>query len=170
MALKPLSSKARPLPRSKRIDPPGLPMPTDPRTWAPSRRRLYGPRWFASPRPPLTEDQHAAIHFAARAVIREVMLTLQPVRRFPEKRWHDWLCRRAECYARLNKQLRPRLLGPQDREWLRVYMRNWLYAALRRTSPHLADCLPPEMWAGANPLDHGVVAWRRWRLKPLRAA
>jgi|GEM_PF-3370133 len=163
------SSKAPPLPRPKRTDPPGLPLPTDPRTWAPWRRRLHGSRWFASPRPPLTEDQHSVVHFAARAVVREVMLTLA-LRRFPEKRWHDWLCRRAECYARLSRRLRPRLLGEHDREWLRLYMRHWLYAALRRTSPHLADCLPPEMWAGANPLEHGVVAWRRWRLKPLRAA
>lgn len=160
---------ARNLPLSKRTDPPGLPLPTDPRTWEPWRRRAYGDRWFATPRAPLTEDQRFAVHFAARAVVREVMLALE-LGRFPQKRWHDWLCRRAECFARLSKKLRPRLLGPHDREWLRVYMRNWLFSALRRTGHPLADCLPPEMWSGANPLDPGVVAWRRWRLKPRRAA
>lgn len=85
------------------------------------------------------------------------------LRRFPRARWIDWLCRRAECYARLSKKLRPRLTGPHDREWLRIYMRNWLYTALRRTQPHLADCLPPEMWSGASPLAHGIVTWRAWR-------
>jgi hypothetical protein len=117
----------------------------------------------------LTEDQRSAVHFAARAVVREVMLALKR-RRFPEKRWRDWLCRRAECYARLSKKLRPRLLGAHDREWLRVYLRNWLYTALRRTDPWLADCHPPEMWAGASPLDHASPVWREWRKKKLRPA
>ena len=163
MALKPLSSKA-PIPRAKRTDPPGLPLPTDPRTWTPGRRRIYGDRWFAAPRPPLNEDQRSAVHFAARAVVREVMLALG-LRRFPEQRWQDWLGRRAEAYARLSKRLRPRLTGEHDREWLRVYMRNWLYAGLRRTDPPLAECLPPEMWNGASPLEHAGAPWRVWRLK-----
>ena len=157
------------LPRPKRTDPPGLPLPTDPRTWEPWRRRTYGTRFFAAPRPPLTEDQRSAVYFAARAVVRETMRALG-LGRFPEQRWHDWLCRRAEAFARLSPRLRPRLLGPHDREWLRVYMRNWLYGGLRRTDPFLAECLPPEMGDGASPLDHPRAPWREWRLPRLQGA
>ncbi len=106
--------------------PPGLPLPSDPRTWPAWKRALRAHRWFLTPGPPFNEDQQAYAHFAARAVVRGVMLAFD-LRRFPEKRWIDWLCRRAEAYARLSRRLRPRLTGPHDREWLRVYMRNWLY-------------------------------------------
>lgn len=75
--------------------------------------------------------------------------------RFPEKRWQDWLCRRAEAYARVSRRLRPRFTGGRDREWLRVYMRHWLYCGLHRTRSPLAGRLSPDMWCGVSPLASG---------------
>lgn len=133
-------------------------MPTDPRTWPAWKRALRAHRWFLMPRPPFNEEQQAYAHFAARAVVREVMRAFD-LRRFPEKRWMDWLCRRAEAYARLSRRLRPRLTGPHDREWLRVYMRYWLFCGLRRSDYALGRRLPPDMWSGHSPLTHGPAPW-----------
>jgi hypothetical protein len=121
-------------------------MPTDPRA-----RPVYL-RSFARPQPPFTEDQAAYCRVAAEAVVNEVQ-TVAREARFPRQRWLDWLCRRTEAYYRTSRGLRERFSGPHDREWLRVYQRHWLFAALCQTNARYRRLLPPEMWGGHAPLD-----------------
>jgi len=134
------------LPPARRTDPPGLPMPTDPRT------RPVWRRSFARPQPPFTENQAAYCRIAAEAVVNEVQAVTREAR-FPRQRWIDWLCRRTEAYYRTSRGLRTRFSGPHDREWMRVYQRHWLHTALLRTNFKYRRLLPPEMWAGHLPLD-----------------
>ena len=142
------SSKARetPLPPSRPTDPPGLPMPTDPRT-----RPVYR-RSFPRPQPPFDDFQATLCWNAAEAVVDEVQAVTRE-RRFARQRWMDWLCRRTEAYFRTSRRIRTRLIGPHDRHWFRVYQRHWLHTALLRTRGRYRQLLPPEMWGGHSPLD-----------------
>ena len=134
-----------PLPSARRSDPPGLPLPTDPRT------RPVWRRSFARPQPPFTDFQASLCHNAAEAVVNEVQAVTHE-RRFSRQRWIDWLCRRTEAYYRTSRGLRERFSGPHDREWFRVYQRHWLHTALLRTNFKYRRLLPPEMWGGHSPL------------------
>ena len=148
-----------PLPRAKRTDPAGLPLPADPRTWPEWRQRLRAHRVYLRPRPPFTEDEFVYCWNAADCVVLEVIWALN-LRRFPRKQWIDWLCRRAEAFYRVKRRMRARFRGPCDREWLRVYMRNWLFTALRQNDYRIGCRLPPEMWAGHSPfVPSRASAW-----------
>lgn len=134
-------------------------MPTDPRT-RPAWRRS-----FARPQAPFTPDQATYCWNAAEAVVDEVQAVTRE-RGFPRRRWIDWLFRRTEAYFRTSRALRARFSGPQDREWLRVYQRHWLFAALLQTNFKYRRLLPPEMWSGHSPCECPVtfeVARRRAR-------
>lgn len=138
-------------------------MPTDPRT------RPVWRRSFARPQPPFTADQSALCWNAADCVVREVMLATGAAR-FPRQRWIDWLCRRSEAYYRTSRGIRERFSGPHDREWMRVYQRHWLHAALCQTNAKYRHLLPSEMWGGHSPLDLPPTPWTQWRRPKRRAA
>lgn len=152
-----------PLPAAKRTDPPTLPIPTDPRTWPDWRRAFSGRSFSARPQSLWTFEHGLAPEIVAGCVVREVMLCTG-VTRFPEKRWADWLTRRALALYRVHRVFRARMNGPHEREHCHTYMRNWLFTALRRTGWKYAEVLPPEMWAGHPSLREAITPWKRWRL------
>jgi hypothetical protein len=160
---RPAAAPEIPLPVAKRTDPPTLPIPTDPRTWPEWQRALHGRRYFARPQAPWSFDHGLAPEIVAAQVVREVV-SCTGVARFPEKRWADWLTRRALALYRVHRVFRARMDGPHERLYCYTYLRNWLYTALRRTGWKYADLLPPEMWAGQPPLREAIPEWKRWRL------
>jgi hypothetical protein len=99
----------------------------------------------------------------AACVVRELMLALD-LRRFPHKRWADWLSRRAHAIYRVEKKFRARMDGPHEREYCYTYMRHWLYIGLHKTHWKYADVLPPEMREGYPPTRESIPSWKRWRL------
>ena len=154
MKQKPAAAPAIPLPAAKR---------TDPRTRPQGQRALHGRRYFARPQSAWAFDHGLDPEIVAAQVVREVV-RCTGVDRFPEKRWTDWLTRRALALYRVHHVFRARMDGPHEREYCCTYLRNWLYTALRRTGWKYADRLPPEMWAGHPPQRETIPKWQRWRL------
>lgn len=146
-----------PMPRQKRTDPPSPRIPTDPRTW-PAEKRAFGfadRKYFPSPQSPWGFEHGLDPSIVAACVVREVMLALD-LSRFPEKRWTDWLTRRALALYRVERQFRERMDGPSEREHCYSYMRHWLYVGLRSNGWKFAALLPDEMSAGHPPTRKSV--------------
>ena len=99
----------------------------------------------------------------AACVVRELMLALD-LKRFPHRRWADWLSRRAHALYRVEKKFRARMNGPSEREYCYTYMRHWLYVGLHKSGWKYATVLPEEMHAGHPPTRENIVPWKRWRL------
>jgi len=161
-----LKARELPLPRSKRTDPAVPRIPTDPRTW-PRSRHAFGwaaRHFFARPQSPWSDDHVLVPEIVAACVVRELMLALD-LRRFPHRRWADWLSRRAHALYRLDRRFRARMNGPHEREYCYTYLRHWLYIGLHKSGWRYADVLPPEMREGHPVTRQGIPAWKRWRLK-----
>ncbi|MEY2879508.1 MAG: hypothetical protein RLZZ15_1888 [Verrucomicrobiota bacterium] len=119
--------------------------------------------FFERPQSPLPENHALTPEFVAESVVREVSLALG-LARFPEKRWADWLARRAHALYRLHRRFRARLNGPQGRGHCAVCMRHWLYIALHKTRWRYATVLPETMWSGHAPTRGSLTPWKIWRL------
>ena len=158
------------MPRRKRSDPPIFQIPTDPRTW-PARTRAFGwaqKNFFARPQAPWSFDHGLAPEIVAACVVREVVLALE-VGRFPERRWADWLTRRAQALYRIEKKFRARMDGADERAWCYAYMRHWLHAGLRRSGWRYARALPAAMWSGERPTRANVSLFKCSSLVELHA-
>ncbi len=92
------------------------------------------------------------------------MLLALDLTRFPEKRWADWLTRRAHALYRVERLFRRRINGADERAWCYAYMRHWLYVGLRKSDWKHADLLPEEMREGHKPTRVSLTPWKRWRL------
>ena len=78
----------------------------------------------------------------------------------PRDRYVRWLAAKAELCFQGNAHFRKKMMGARCREWLRVFMRHWMYSLLRCERPDLHADLPESFTLGhplsqARPLRPG---------------
>lgn len=85
----------------------------------------------------------------ADAICWEVSLFLRVP--LPRDRYVRWLAAKAELCFQGNEAFRRKMMDNRCREWLRVFIRHWLYSLLRCERPDLHADLP-ESFALGHPL------------------
>ncbi len=65
--------------------------------------------------------------------------------------YETWLVRRARQLYAVNRGFNHRLRGESGLEWLRVFLRHWITARLKREQPRLARLVPDSFGMGIAP-------------------